>query len=161
MSARQISTLAVRILALYTVVLAAQAVTDLLLYSLQPTLSSLGEFIIRPLFLLLVAAALWYMAPRIGRALSPEDHPPAAPSQIQARTLAEVGYGMVALALLVPAGGGLVQYAVLASAAPYPYPSNLNVIALLWNCVAQCVLAMVIFVGRKGLAGLFGAFRNF
>ncbi len=165
MTPKDLATLAVRLIALYalvpTVFNIEQIVEQAMFTSGLPPLTMILPPAVATLAL---AIALWFAAPAIGRAMS-WSKDPLNGLGLDLLALAQVGFATLGLLLAVLSTAGFVQALTAHLAQPsYGYaPSGVQALfqGELAGTAVQIVLGMAIFLGRRGLARVFAAVRNY
>jgi hypothetical protein len=150
----------VRLIAVYTLVPAFSFASNLVLQTNVP----LFPVLVQVLFMLIAGALLWFAAPAIGAGFE-GSRESLQGLGLDLRALAQVGFGVVGMVLVVQAGAGLVQAIVYLAVGQAPVglatgPSPMYLGELGWG-VAQLVLGTSVFLGRRGLARLISAVRNY
>lgn len=161
MSAKDIAVMGVRLIAVYTLVPAFSFASSLMLQTNLPILPVL----LQALFMVAAGAVLWLAAPAIALGINKSTEPLQGLG-VDLRSLAQVGFGIVGVLLMVQAGSSLVQaviHLVGVQAAQMAYDPGIAAMyrgELGW-AAAQLVLGAAVFVGRRGLAQAIAAVRNY
>lgn len=166
MSSAGLGTAIVRLIAVYALVPFSQVLGNSLAVLLDgvPTGALVTASALHAAVLLLLSLLLWLLAPAIGQklggSLGPSDRPP-----LDADAIAGVGFAILGVLLVVLAAGSLVEawaYLAFSHTAPGFPPAVLgpSETALIYSGIAQLVLGLLVFLGRRGLARLAYAVRH-
>lgn len=151
MTYRGLATLSVRLISIYTFVLAIDAFAvgiSALAAPLQLQFQ-IFSFSARGLTLLVLSAVLYVAAPRLGTAIAPEPSSTSSNPTSDPGVLAATGFAIAGLFLIIPGVAGVAEYLAITPSTPGISVANPG---LLWASLVQLLLGVLVFLGSRGLS---------